>query len=125
PAHLIDMMPSLVKWANAAYPEEFAGHAIQPMEGKSLQELWNQDIAVEARAICFEHEGNKAVRKGKWKLVAEYPENIWSLYDLAVDRTEITDLKEKYPEVVKELMDIYDAWADRVGVIPYQKLDKK
>ncbi|MBD1420493.1 arylsulfatase [Sphingobacterium chuzhouense] len=125
PAHLIDIMPSVVEWADAAYPNELAEHAIQPMEGKALQAIWDNELVKENRAICFEHEGNKAVRKGEWKLVAEYPENVWYLYNLETDRTENIDVKEKYPEVVKELSQVYDAWAKRVGVIPYQELDKK
>lgn len=124
PAHLIDIMPSLVDWAKAVYPQSFEGHVIQPMEGIALQEIW-QNRTKEERAICFEHEGNKAVRKGQWKLVSEYPENVWYLYNLATDRSETTDVKEKHPEVLKELSVIYATWAKRVGVIPYQELDKK
>lgn len=124
PAHLIDLMPSIVNWAGATYPKEFRGHTIQPMEGEALTKIWKGDLT-EERAICFEHEGNKAVRKGKWKLVAEYPENTWYLYDLVADRAETIDVKEKYPKVVSELKAIYQTWADRVGVIPYGELDKK
>lgn len=36
PAHLIDIMPTVVEVAGAKYPETHAKHRIQPMEGLSL-----------------------------------------------------------------------------------------
>ena len=36
PGHLIDLMATCVDVAGATYPTEFNGHAIQPMEGRSL-----------------------------------------------------------------------------------------
>ena len=126
PAHIIDVMPTIVSLANADYPKTFNGNTIHPFEGKSLLELWDENYNENNdRAICFEHEGNRAVRKGKWKLVSQYPENVWYLYDLSEDRNELVDLKNKYPEKLKELSDIYNHWANKVGVIPYEELDKK
>lgn len=125
PAHLIDLMPSIVQWAGAIYPKDYGGQPIQPMEGIPLQHIWQDHHAVEERAICFEHEGNRAVRKGRWKLVSEYPVNRWCLFDLSTDRAESHDISATYPEIVEELSAIYASWAARVGVIPYEVLDKK
>jgi arylsulfatase len=75
----------------------------------------------------------RAVRMGKWKLVspdywADYnpwrpvreaesvdrpqpdPKTIWELYDMEADRTEVNDLAGQYPERVKEMAEMYDAW---------------
>ena len=41
--------------------------------------------------MFWEHEGNAAVRIGKWKLVKRYP-RAWELYDMDADRTELNDL---------------------------------
>lgn len=126
PAHIIDIMPTILNVSKATYPKEFNGHSILAPEGKSLLELWSESYDENnERAICFEHEGNRAVRKGKWKLVSQYPENVWYLYDLSQDRNELVDLKNKYPKVLKELEDIYAHWATKVGVIPFEQLDKK
>ena len=46
-------------------------------------------------AQSFEHQGNRASRQGKWKLVA-FDDQPWELYDLSVDRTEMNDLSEKH-----------------------------
>jgi arylsulfatase len=59
--------------------------------------------------------GNKAVRKDKWKLVAK-SKGKWELYDLEADRTETNDLVERFPQKAKELISLWNAWAQKVGV---------
>jgi arylsulfatase len=67
----------------------------------------------------WEHEGNRAIRVGDWKLVAKGPRAAWELYDLAKDRTEMNDLASKEPERVKDLAARWDAWARRSNVLPW------
>ena len=50
--------------------------------------------------MFWEHEGNAAVRIGKWKLVKRYPRD-WELYDMDADRTELHDLAAQQPERVR------------------------
>ncbi len=60
--------------------------------------------AVERDVVFFHHEGNRAIRMGKWKLVsAREDDNVWELFDLEADRGETTDLAEKHPRRVKEM----------------------
>ncbi|HVW01121.1 MAG TPA: hypothetical protein VHB77_12300, partial [Planctomycetaceae bacterium] len=66
-----------------------------------------------------EHEGNRAVRVGDWKLVAKGPAARWELYDLRADRTELQDLSQEQPERVKELVAKWEAWAHRAQVLPW------
>ena len=68
-----------------------------------------------------EHEGNRAIRKGAWKLVAAY-KGEWELYNLADDRTETNNLAAKEPERVKAMAKAWQSWADRVGVVPWSEL---
>jgi len=123
PAHLVDIMPSLQQWANANYPKRHHNQRIGEMEGTALSAIWNNS-GLEERAICFEHEGNKAIRKGRWKLVQAYNDKNWQLYDLQTDRAERIDLSSKYPKEVQSLLKEYLAWEKRVGVIPYEQLSK-
>jgi arylsulfatase len=76
-------------------------------------------------ALFFEHEGNRAVRQGNWKLVSEYPANQWHLYNIVQDRSETNDLAAQNPDKVKTLTELYEQWANRIGVIPFEKLDKR
>ena len=47
--------------------------------------------------LFWEHEGNAAVRVGKWKLVRKFP-GPWELYDMEADRTEMNDLAAQHPD---------------------------
>ncbi len=67
--------------------------------------------------LFFEHQGNRAVRAGRWKLVA-LDDQPWELYDFAVDRTEMNDLAAKYPNRVKTLAASWDEWAEANQVTP-------
>ena len=118
PGHLIDLMATCVDVAGAAYPKEFKGQAIQPMEGKSLVPAFaNQPI--ERDAIYWEHEGNAAIRVGDWKLVRLGRNGPWELYNLKTDRTELHDLASAQPERAAQLAAKWDAWAVRAHVKPY------
>lgn len=111
---VIDLMPTCIELAKAKYPAEYKGKNILPPEGKSLVPAF-YGKAVQKRTLFFEHMGNKAVRKGKWKLVAEN-KGKWELYDLEADRTETNDLVERFPQKAKELISLWNAWAKKVGV---------
>jgi arylsulfatase A-like enzyme len=74
--------------------------------------------------LFFEHEGNRAVRKGDWKIVSTYPENKWALYNMQKDRSELQDLSAEYPEKLAELSLLYDQWAARSNVLPFSELEK-
>jgi len=92
-------MATCVDLAGAAYPAEFNGKKIQPPEGRSLRPAF-EGQRIEREAIFWEHEGNRAVRAGKWKLVARNPNGPWELYDMEKDRTEMRDLAAAQPERV-------------------------
>jgi arylsulfatase len=117
PGHLIDIMATCVDVSGAQYPKTYNGHEIQPMEGVSLAPTF-QGKSLAERAIYWEHEGNRAVRQGKWKLVSKHPGG-WELYDMENDRTEQHDLADEHREKVAELKALYEAWAKRCNVRPW------
>ncbi|MFP4057807.1 MAG: sulfatase-like hydrolase/transferase [Candidatus Brocadiia bacterium] len=119
PAHLVDLMATCADLAGASYPAEFQGHAIKPMEGVSLAPaLRGKPLTAEPRPLFWEHEGNKAARLGRWKLVAVRG-GPWELYDLEADRTELSDLAEKMPQKTRDMVALWEAWADRANVAPW------
>jgi arylsulfatase len=118
PAHLIDVMATVVDVSGAAYPKERDGKAVPPMEGVSLLPVLRGG-SLPGRALYWEHEGHRAVRSGRWKLVAEHGKP-WELYDLFADRAEAKDLAGAEPERARELEALYQAWAARCGVLPWK-----
>lgn len=120
PAHLIDIMATCVEVAEAEYPARFGGQDIHPMEGRSLVPTF-EGQALSREALYWEHEGNRAVRQGKWKLVARGRAGPWELYDMEADRSETQDLAGTLPEKVVELARLWQAYAERTGVIPWPK----
>jgi arylsulfatase len=118
PAHLIDLMPTIVEVTGARYPTEFKGTAIQPMEGISLRPVFTGQPVARTQPIFWEHEGNRAVRSGNWKIVSTFPGD-WELYDLATDRVERNNVAAQHPEVVARLGAAWDAWAKRANVDPW------
>jgi arylsulfatase A-like enzyme len=117
PGHLIDLMTTCVDLAKAEYPKEVGGQEIQPMEGVSLVPAFDGKPLRRPNPIFWEHEGNRAVRDGKWKLVAK-ENRPWELYDMEADRTELHDLATEKPELVEKLAAKWDAYAERAMVLP-------
>lgn len=117
PAHLVDIMPTLLELAAVEYPTSFTDRALTPLEGTSLAPLFRSQ-PIERGPIFWEHEGNRAVRLGDWKLVAKGADGEWELYNLRNDRTELHDVSQSMPERVAELRALWEAWAERADVLP-------
>lgn len=120
-AHVIDILPTCLNLAGIHYSGVLNGRRLKPLEGLSLINIFNNQPFKGHEAIFWEHEGSRAVRKGKWKLVAENGAG-WELYDMNKDRSETNDLASYYPEVVSDLQKEYGAWATRVGVLEWNKI---
>ena len=112
PGHVIDLMATAVDVAGATYPADKA-----PMAGTSLIPAVNNE-AIERDMIFWEHEGNRAVRQGRWKLVARHT-TPWQLFDMEDDRTETNDLADQMPGKVDSLSTAYDEWATANLVRPW------
>ncbi len=122
-AHVIDLMATALDAAGTAHPADRAGRASIPVEGVSLLPAF-QAQPLDREAVFWEHEGNRAVRSGKWKLVSRYPGE-WELYDVLADRTEANDLAAAQPERVASLAALWNDWAARTGVVPWDEIRER
>ena len=118
PGHLIDLMATAVELSKTIYPA-----TVKPMEGRSLAPLFTGG-QIEREAIYWEHEGNRAVRVGDWKIVSELPK-AWELYNIARDRSEQHDLSQQEPERVQQMAAMYEAYAKRANVEAWEKVIPK
>ncbi len=115
PGHIIDIMATICDIVDAEYPETYNNKAIPPLAGKSFAPLLKGESNLDSEAIYWEHLGNRAVREGKWKLVAMEGEP-WELYNLSTDRSETNNLVESEIEITQHLKGKYKDWAIKVGV---------
>jgi len=128
PAHLIDIMATCVDLAGASYPGKSAAEKnITPMQGISLRPSFSGQALQREQPIFWEHEGNRAIRIGEWKLVAKGAAGPWELYNMVSDRTELHDLSSKMPERTSAMAKAWEAWAVKAMVKPwpYGKQPKK
>ncbi len=127
PGHLIDIMATCVDIAAADYPTDYEGQQIKPLEGRSLTPAF-QGEEIEREAIFWEHEGNRAIRVGDWKLVAKGDTGPWELYNIRADRAELNNLAAAEPTRVRVLSAQWQQYAQRADVLPltpYYKNRKK
>ncbi|MFM2167066.1 MAG: hypothetical protein RIS79_1437 [Verrucomicrobiota bacterium] len=115
PTHLIDIMATACDVSGAAYPSEFKGHRIIPMQGLSLLPLLvpsspSLPVSLSPRLLFWMHEGNRAVRTGPWKLVKKF-KGPWELYNIDEDRTEQHDIITKFPAMSQHLIRQWEDWA--------------
>ena len=87
-------MATCVDLAGAAYPPRTTASILRS-EGMSLGPP-STATPLGRERLFWEHEGNRAIRDGKWKLVAMH-RRPWELYDMDADRTELHDLAAAMP----------------------------
>jgi arylsulfatase len=119
PAHLMDLLPTFLDLAEA----QGAGEEGSDLEGRNIAQMIRGNDAPADRTLCWEHEGNRAIRRDNWKLVMLASATDWELYDLATDRVEGNNLAATHPQLVEELAVEYDRWAERCGVVPWDKIE--
>lgn len=110
PTHIIDLMPTVNEIAAATYPSSIK------LPGASLVPMLNGE-STDTRTLYFEHESNRAILEGRWKLVA-LKQQPWELYNVDQDRTELNDLAAGHPRIVKRMASKWDAWAKDNFVTP-------
>ncbi len=130
PGHIIDIMPTLLDFAGGSYPEEYRGQPLTQPGGISLKPILEGRGMTRKEPLFWEHEGNRAMRDGKWKLVSQYDEKEkkfmpWELYNLERDRSELRDLSASHTRRREKMAVRYEAWAARAGVVSRELLDRQ
>ncbi|AMV32296.1 Arylsulfatase [Pirellula sp. SH-Sr6A] len=111
PGHLIDVVPTVLEIAGVEKPKEWEGLQLPAAPGVSLAPSFQRDGAVERSSLWWLHEGNRALRVGDWKIVAE-KDRPWELYNLRNDRAEQDNLAESDPKRVEEMAAVWQGQTD-------------
>jgi arylsulfatase len=121
--HVMDIAPTLLEVAGASASQEYRGRKVLPMLGKSmLPYLSGSSEAVrdDSEAVAWELFSRRAVRQGQWKatwLDSPFGQNDWELFDLAADLSERNNLADKNKAKLRELILLWEDYANEVGVV--------
>lgn len=134
--HAIDILPTLTDLAGVTYPKQYNDRPITPVSGISLVPSFTNK-PLPQRAVYWEHQGNKAMRMGKWKIVSggimngaygkwkTFTSLPWQLFDLESDPSELKDISAKYPEQLKKMVNMWQKWAKETNVYPMPWKEEK
>ena len=108
PAHLIDVLPTLVEVTDCQMPLQWESRDLRPVSGESLKPILDGKPLPSRRPIHFRFSNDRGLRDGDWKLVSFRGES-WELYHMAQDRTELNDLAQSNPGRLQEMV---ETWTD-------------
>jgi arylsulfatase len=117
PAHVVDLLPTLLEVAGTTYPEAADGRPTPALDGRSLVPLLSggarpdPDIVISGFTERF-----RMVRVGDRKIV-RVNAGPWELYDLASDPTELDDLAPSRPGELADLVATYHRWIQDQGAV--------
>jgi arylsulfatase len=120
-----DLPATFLDIAGVRYPSEYEGRSLAAPDGLSLAPvLAGQRKSVrDETAIGFELGGDRALRKGVWKIVQmrrPLGTGGWRLYRLDRDPSELYDKAGAEPELLKQLAREWDAYASTHNVVVVQ-----
>ena len=118
--HVIDIVPTILDLAGVSSDSlrqvSLPGQSLRPLFEKETD--WHHNI-------WWYHEGNRAVRVGNWKLIADKDEP-WELFNLEEDRTESNNLADSYPDKVLEMDKQWNIMLDEIReVAPRKSTERK
>ena len=123
-AHVMDITATMLDAAGVEHPgTSYQGRTVEPLRGHSMVPVLSGQsttIYENDTAVSWEMIGFRAVRQGDFKLVwlpAPFGNNDWQLYNLSNDPAELHDLSEERPELRNDMIDIWNRYAEEVGVV--------
>lgn len=125
PGHVADFVPTVLELAAGTAPTKPATPHAPPFAGRSLVPLFAKDGTLQRVSLWWQHEGNRALRVGDWKIVAAGEDSPWELYDLSTDPTETQNRAAAQPQKVKELAAEWEKQTDAITALAKQDLPPK
>ncbi len=108
PAHLIDVMPTLVEITQSDVPSAWPNRDLRPISGTTLTPTFRGESLTRQQPIHLLFSGDRGLRDGDWKIVS-FKSEPWELYNVKEDRTELNDIAAKHPQLVAKMV---QKWTD-------------
>lgn len=132
-ASVVDLAPTFLEYAGIDHPERgYNGQPLQALQGKSMLPLIFEEaesVHPDDFAFGWEVFGHRALRKGDWKILwltsqpSERAQSLaegadkWGLFDMVNDPGETTDLSEEYPDVMADMLNEWDSYMAKNGIV--------
>lgn len=125
--HVVDIYKTVLELCGVEEPETVKGVPQEPKHGVSMTYTFHQPGAPTHRHVqYYEMLGNRGIWADGWKAVADHVANLsfdfskdnWELYNTDNDFSEAENLAEKYPEKLRELIDLWWTEAGKYNVLP-------
>ncbi|AKJ65295.1 arylsulfatase [Kiritimatiella glycovorans] len=120
PVHLVDILPTFLALAGLdASKAHDEGAPAFP--GRNFLPALEENRPIPRDYLYFSHWGN-ALRQGDWKIVRGVPRDHkgFKLYHMAEDRSETTDLADRYPERLNSMRRAFESIED-----DFRRLNRK
>jgi arylsulfatase len=124
-SHVADFVPTVLELATGKPATKPATPSAPDFAGVSLVPAFAKDVTVDRNSIWWQHEGNRALRQGDWKIVDARNESPWALYDLKTDPTESNNLAQMYPDRVRAMASAWRKQTDCYFALAKQDLDPR
>lgn len=125
--HVIDVVPSLLQMINAEMPEQVNEQRALALQGSSFAYAFDTPQAPSSKTIqYFETAGDRALWADGWKAVVrhhgegDYDDDVWELFNLDQDFSEMKNLAEHEPERLKHMITLWFEEAMRYDVLPME-----
>ena len=123
--HVTDIAPTLYELLGIEMPDTFGGYDQIPIAGTSMAYTFDdQDAPTKKEVQYFEMFGHRGLWADGWKAVTYHhmghtlDDDVWELYHLDEDFSEIHNVADQYPEKLQELIELWWAEAGKHGVLP-------
>ncbi|KAM0076122.1 hypothetical protein ACKRZS_011816 [Fusarium odoratissimum] len=125
---VMDIVPTILEYAGLGHPDTYAGRTVMPLRGKSWKSFLDQldkmsrssQIHDKDYVAGFEVAGSGALRRGDWKITyvpkPKGPQR-WELFNIKRDPGETNDLAEAEPELMVEMLKLWEEYKNEVGVV--------
>ena len=127
---VMDIAPTFLQMAGVQHPAPtYKGREVVDMRGLSMVPwLCGQSKAIHGDQFVegWEMNGRAAVRKGNWKAVylpstshgpSAKGRDRWELFDLNNDPGEVHDMSESRPDIMKDMLKLWDQYVVETGVV--------
>ena len=118
-----DLAATILDYAGVSHPaDSYQGRSVLPIEGISARPLIEgsvESIHSGDHVQGWEMRGVRAIQQGDWR-ATWFPiprgDAEWHLFNIAADPAEKDDLRDQHPEILAELIALWENYADQNGV---------